>query len=203
MSCPEQLATVSIPKHVLHPAKWLNKARDDAGRSVEAARMVGTPGAFAASLIISLGQAILDAQTSTVSRRITERNEPMLRHAFLFLVVLFPIVAFAQAASLPVDLSTQDALSQLLSTLGGIKGATVLGITAVVLQAVLLFFRTSLASFAGKWRLLIVAGLSLVSGTIALVATGTPFLQALGDANTLAALQVLGHQTIKQFTEKA
>ncbi len=128
---------------------------------------------------------------------------PSFAYAFLILVFAWPVYALAQAASLPADLTTQEALSQLLTTIGGLKGATVLGITALVLQAILYVFRTPLASFAGKWRLLIVAGLSLVSGTVALVASGMPVLQALGDANTLAALQVLAHQTIKQFTKES
>lgn len=200
----EEAKTVSIPKHVVHPARWLNKSRDDLYRARQAAAMVGTPGATVACLTLAVAARILDAQTSVVSRRMIERrrHRPMkIAYAFLILVLAWPVYALAQAASLPADLSTQEALGQVLQTVGGLKGATVLGITAVILQIAFFAFRTPLASFAGKWRLLIVAALSLVSGTFALVANGVPWLQALGDANTLAALQVLGHQTIKQFTK--
>ncbi len=124
---------------------------------------------------------------------------PRFAYAFLIFVFAWPVYALAQAASLPVDLSTEDALGQLLNSLGGIKGATVLGIVGLVLQSALLFFRTPLANFAGKWRLLIVAGISLVAGTVALVVSGVPVLAALGHANTLAATQVFFHQFIQQF----
>jgi hypothetical protein len=72
-----------------------------------------------------------------------------------------------------------------------------------VLQAIMLFFRTPLANFAGKWRFLIVAGTSLVAGTVALIATGTPVLAALAHANTLAATQVFFHQLVTQFQKPA
>ena len=108
----------------------------------------------------------------------------------------------SQAASVPVDLSTGDALQQLINSLGGLKGATALGIAVFVVQAILLFFRTKLADFSGKWRIVIVAGLSVVVGTLSLLVSGLPITAALVHADTAAAVQVFIHQLWKQFTEK-
>lgn len=124
-------------------------------------------------------------------------------------ILLVPAVAFAQVdpASLPVllptaDLSTEQALGELLKSLGGFKGATALGIVFLVVQASLLFFRTKLADFAGKWKLVIVTALSLVGGVIGLLVSGVPLLAALTHATTFTSLQVFGNQFIKQFAEK-
>lgn len=106
-------------------------------------------------------------------------------------------------ASLPADLDVPQALVELLKSLGGLKGATALGIAVAVTQAVMLFFRTPLANFAGKWRLTIVASVSVVATVIALMASGLPFLACLVHAGTLTALQVAGNQFVKQFSEKA
>lgn len=125
----------------------------------------------------------------------------------LLAALLIPALAIAQAviepASLPTtDLTTDQAFGELLKSLGGFKGATALGIVFLVIQAVLLFFRTKLANFAGKWKLLIVTGLSLVGGVIALLVSGVPLLMALTHSTTFAALQVFGNQFVKQLAEK-
>ncbi len=106
-------------------------------------------------------------------------------------------------SSVPADLDLPQAIAMLLSSLGGLKGAGALGIAVVVTQAVMLFFRTPLAKFAGKWRLAIVAGVSVVSTVIALKATGLDFLACLVHAGTITSLQVFGNQLVKQFSEKA
>lgn len=122
----------------------------------------------------------------------------------LLAVLFLPLLALAQAepASLPSELTTAQALAQLLQALGGLKSATVLGIVGLVIQAGLLFFRTQLANFAGKWKLVIVTGLSLVGGVVTLVSLGTPWLAALSSSATLASLQVFGNQLWKQLSEK-
>jgi hypothetical protein len=200
----EDIDTQVLPEHHIHPAQWLNHARHKTRGARQDALDVGTPGARAAAALLAAALLLLDAETATISRRLSEKEKtPMFKYAVAFLCFLFPVAAIAQAASLPVDLSTQDALGQLLSSLGGVKGASALGIIAVVLQAIMLFFRTPLANFAGKWRFLIVAGTSLVAGTVALIATGTPVLAALAHANTLAATQVFFHQLVTQFQKPA
>lgn len=110
-------------------------------------------------------------------------------------------VALAQAspASLPVDLSTGEALELLIKSIGGLKGAGALAIVAFCVQAVMLFFRTPLADFAGKWKLLIVSLLSLVGGVLALKLTGLDWLGSLVHSSTLTAVTVFGNQVLKQF----
>ena len=204
MRSREDIDTQVLPEHRMHPAHWLNQARHKTREARRDALDVGTPGARAAAAMLAGALLLLDAETATVSRRISEKEKPlMFKYAVALFFLLFPVAAIAQAASLPVDLSTQDALGQLLSSLGGVKGASALGIIAVVLQAIMLFFRTPLANFAGKWRFLIVAGTSLIAGTVALIATGTPVLAALAHANTLAATQVFFHQLVTQFQKPA
>ncbi len=124
----------------------------------------------------------------------------------LSLVLFFPVVAFAQAslpATLPVDLAVDDALGQLVLSFGGLRGATALGIAVFVVQALLFFFRTKLAEFAGKWRLLVVAGLNLVFVLLALLAAGVPFLASLTHTSTALAFQVLLNQVFKQVKKEA
>ena len=123
----------------------------------------------------------------------------------LTILIALSIVAdpATMPASLPSDLDAPMAIVELIKSLGGLKGATALGIAVVVTQAVMLFFRTPLANFAGKWRLTIVAAISVVSTVVALMASGLPFLDTLVHAGTLTALQVAGNQVVKQFTEKA
>jgi type IV secretory pathway VirB2 component (pilin) len=67
--------------------------------------------------------------------------------ALAVMTLLVPILAFAQA-SLPADLPTDQALEIFVKSLGGLKGASALAIALVVVQAVMLFFRTPLANFA-------------------------------------------------------
>jgi len=101
--------------------------------------------------------------------------------------------------SVPADLEIGEALAQLVASLGGLKGASALGIAVVAVQAVLFFFRTKLAEFAGKWRLVIVTGLTVVVGILALVASGVPLMAALTHASTASAFSVLLNQFMKQF----
>lgn len=121
--------------------------------------------------------------------------------AFVF-AILIPVVALAQAASLPADLPTADALELLLKSVGGLKGAGALAIAAFCVQAVLLFFRTPLAGFAGRWRLLVVAGLTLVFGFMSMLLSGVDWKAAIVHADVLLMLQVFANQIWKQFVAK-
>lgn len=101
-------------------------------------------------------------------------------------------------------LDTTLFLKALMESIGSFKGASTLMMVALVLQLLMLFFRTQLAAFAGKWKLLVVYGLSLFGGVLALKATvpGMEWLAAFLHSNSLAAMQVLAHQVKKQFWDK-
>ena len=118
------------------------------------------------------------------------------------LTALFFLVAQTDPASLPADLDSGEALELLIKSLGGMKGAGALGIAYVITQGLMLFFRTKLADFTGKWKLLIVAGLSVVVGVMALKMSGLGWLASLVHGSTLAAASVFGNQLFKQFRKE-
>lgn len=109
-------------------------------------------------------------------------------------------VAFAQdPASVPVDLQSSEALEEILKSVGGLQGAGALGIVAVVVQVLMSFFRSPLANFAGKFRLLIVSALSMVGGVLALKLSGVDWVGSLVHSATLTSVMVFGNQIVKQF----
>lgn len=129
-----------------------------------------------------------------------------LKHIYSFaglavLSLLFTIAAFAQTGVIVPP--TNDEMGALLAALGGLKGASAVAIAVVVVQGLMLLLRTSLGEMAGKWRLLIVYLLSIVSVVLALKVSGVDLGAALVHANTLAALQVFLNQVFKQFFQKA
>jgi hypothetical protein len=127
----------------------------------------------------------------------------LLRLLAVLAAVGTPAFAFAQEAAslpaLPSDLPVTDALQLLVQSLGGIKGLSVLGIVGVVVQGLMLFLRTPLANFAGKFRLLILAALTVPAGIIALLQAGLPVQLALIHSSVLTAVMVFVHQVVTQF----
>jgi len=98
-----------------------------------------------------------------------------------------------------VDLDSGIFISAVVTAMGGMSGLGALGIVALCIQLLMLFFRTPLASFAGKWKLVIVLSLSLVGGFLAQMFNGLPWYGALLSAGSLTAVQVLVNQIWKQF----
>jgi len=98
-----------------------------------------------------------------------------------------------------VDLDSGIFISAVVTAMGGMSGLGALGIVALCIQLLMLFFRTPLASFAGKWKLVIDLSLSLVGGFLAQMFNGLPWYGALLSAGSLTAVQVLVNQIWKQF----
>lgn len=98
-----------------------------------------------------------------------------------------------------VEVPTEDVLKSVVDLIGGIKGASALAISGLVVQLLMKFFNSSLSNFAGKYKLLIVYGLSVASMVIASVVSGGSLVSALINGNVLAAVQVLCHQIYSQF----
>lgn len=119
------------------------------------------------------------------------------------ITTILALITGQDPSSLPVDVTTDEAVAAFAKLLGGLKGAGALGVALAVVQAVMYFFRTPLANFAGKWRLLIVSVLSLVVTYLGLVSAGAPWLASLIAGPVIAGLQVLGNQAWKQFATKA
>lgn len=120
----------------------------------------------------------------------------------LFSLVAFLLtmlsVAFAQDVIVPPSGAEMQAI---LTALGGLKGASSLAIVAVVVQGLLLVFRSSFAKFSGAFQLLIVNALTLVGAFVAMKSQGMPVVAIITNAQVLTAAQVFVHQLIKQFTK--
>ncbi len=197
--------TVEIAINKIQKAHALNTARAEAARAATAAVMVGGLRASAAALLVRFAGKLLDDDARVYSRRLENRTYTETNNMKLALLVLalllVPVVALAQA-SLPAELPVDQALSELLHSIGGMQGAGALGIALMVSQAVMLFFRTPLANFAGKWKFLIASGVAIVTAFLGLVAGGTNWKAALLHSAVLGSINTFAHQTIKQFTEK-
>jgi hypothetical protein len=119
----------------------------------------------------------------------------------LIVFILAPLVALGQASQ-PTDVTTftdTQAFEYFLKGLGGLKGAGALPIAVFVTQIVL-FLTSRFGNLLGRWQLLTVAGVSLVTTVLAAVATGMPWATALLSGPVVAGLQVLVHQLIVQFS---
>lgn len=110
---------------------------------------------------------------------------------------LFPLVAFAEDT-----LPDAEFWSALISFLGGVGGMSGLAIAAGVIQLAMVLLKTSYGNLAGKYKLLIVAGLSVGGAIVSGLASGLPFVNALLNGAVLAAIQVFVNEIIKHFTEK-
>lgn len=100
------------------------------------------------------------------------------------------------------DVSIVDFIMAVINAAGGLKGASILAGVGIVIQLLMLFFRTPLALFASKFKLVVVAGLSLVGGIVGLAASGMSIGEALLHSSTLAFAQVFFHQVYVQFIKK-
>jgi enamine deaminase RidA (YjgF/YER057c/UK114 family) len=116
--------------------------------------------------------------------------------------IVLMLLSFAALAQGEVIVPpTGEELLKFLQSIGGLKGAGSLAIAVVAVQGLILFFRSSFAKFSGASQLLIVNGLSLVAGVIALKASGVELSAALLHSQTIAAVQVFLHQVVKQVSK--
>lgn len=109
------------------------------------------------------------------------------------------LTVFAQDAVIPPTNEELQAFLVLISGVGGMKG---LALGLVVIQGLMLFFRSNLADFAGKWKLAIVAGLSFAFALVTGLAQGLPLMSVLLSGATLTAFQVFANQIWKQVAVK-
>lgn len=117
----------------------------------------------------------------------------------LTVLVSLLICAVAYAADAADPLPVADFFGQVWESIKGIKGAGAIGITLIVVQGIMMFFRTELAAWAGKWRLVVVYGLTIVVGVLALKIAGVSWGECLMHVQTLAAFQVFLNQLWKQI----
>lgn len=178
-------------------ARAYGKAQD---ARVEAYAIPGMRAALAAVLLSCAGKLLAAPPPSYLAGTMKNTNLGRLLALLplLVLAVLFPtMLAFAQAAaSAPTDLSLDVALQQSLPIVMSFKGASALAIAVGVTQLVMKIAQSPLGNLAGKWKLLIVTGVSIVATYLGLVAAGTPWLSALIAGPLIAAVQVFAHQLI-------
>jgi len=89
-----------------------------------------------------------------------------------------------------------------MNSLGGFKGASTLGVVGLIVQLLVLLFRTPLMAFAAKWKMVIVLTLSVGGSLISLLAQGVDWKVALLSGTVLAFAQGWFHQIWKQFVDK-
>jgi len=94
---------------------------------------------------------------------------------------------------------TSEEISAFLTMLGGLKGAGTLAIIMVIVQGLAILFRSSLGTIAGIYRLLVVNGLTLLLGIIALKMQGMEWAAVLLNSQTVVAIQVFLHQVFTQY----
>ena len=113
--------------------------------------------------------------------------------------LILPSMALAQEVTPP----KQEEIIAFLEAIGGWKTLGTLGVVMIVVQALLLFvIRPGLIKIEGKWKLVLVQGLTLIFGVASLIAvSGLSLGEALLHSQTLVAFQVLIHNIWKQFVK--
>lgn len=112
-------------------------------------------------------------------------------------VFLFGIAAFAQDGG--VTPPSGEELNLFLQSLGGVGSLKAVGIVLLVVQGLMLFFRSKLADFAGKYKLLIVTALTLIASICAGLVSGQSISASILSGGALATLQVFMNQIYTQF----
>lgn len=125
-----------------------------------------------------------------------------LKDMVKLLLVFSFVFCLASFADVTDPLPDSEFWTGLLSFLSSISGKSILALVAGLVQVAMVFFRTSLSNFAGKYKLLVVTGLSVVGVVLAGLMAGESVLVTLFSGVGLAALQVFINQVIKQFSEK-
>lgn len=115
---------------------------------------------------------------------------------FLFFAI---VPALLIAGDINEVIGTEAWILEIISQLGTLKGATTMMIVAFAVQAAMKFFKTPLAEFAGKWRLLIVAGMTIGSMVVAGLAAGMDLKSIMSGAGMLTAVQVFLNQVWQKF----
>lgn len=126
------------------------------------------------------------------------RNKMNLITLASFAFTFAALRVFGQDVTAP----SADEIQQYLAVLAGIGGLKGAALIVAIVQGLLLFFRSKLADFAGKWKLLIVSLLTFLGAFFGVVLTGKPYAQAFFDGAVLTAFQVFAHQAWTQFAPK-
>lgn len=124
---------------------------------------------------------------------------------YLLIAFLFCISGIAIAQDTVI--SNADFIQLLISSLGGIKGASAMAIAAIVVKLLLAAFNSELLGkqldkLTGKAKLSVISFLSYASGVLALTAADVSLGAALIHSAVVPLLVVFLNQVWKQFVEK-
>lgn len=117
--------------------------------------------------------------------------------------IITTILAALDPSNVVTATPDQQALDHLLQGLGGAAGAGALGIAVLITQVLMFLARSPLADLAGKWKLAIVTGVSLLATVIAGKVAGQTWMAALLSGPVVAAAQVFFHQIFDNFKPAA
>lgn len=121
-------------------------------------------------------------------------------------VFFFGIIVYATTTTtLPINTNppTLDEVGAFLQSLPQIKDLGILGIIALAVQGLLLLARSKFIELDGKFKLIIITGLTWALGVITLKVMGSDWGSALVHSQSVAAFQVFFHQLYKQWFPKA
>jgi hypothetical protein len=93
-------------------------------------------------------------------------------------------------------------LMDLVAFFSTVQGQSVLAVAAGLAQLALKAFQTPLADFAGKYKLVVVSGVTVLATVLGSMLTGLSFTAALLSGGAVTALQVFVHQVYTQFFVK-
>lgn len=121
----------------------------------------------------------------------------------LFALFSLPIMVLAQDTP-PVD-PNQDFIALLIQSIGGLKGMSTLAIVGLAVQLLIKLSSTTWIKLEGSVKLLIVSGLGIVGGVVALMLppNGLTFGAAMVHSLTLTSLMVFLNQIYQKFLAPA
>lgn len=114
-------------------------------------------------------------------------------------VDFFFALAIAQEVVAPI--ADADAIKQIITILGGTKGATAISVVLAVFQIFIIVAKTSwLDRYIGKYKFLIISGCSVIVCYVTLdITTDLNTLSILLHSTVLTAIQVFANQAYKQI----
>lgn len=110
-------------------------------------------------------------------------------------------VSLASGVTDPV--TNEQWVLELMTLIGGVSGMSQMAVIAAVVQLLMRLFKTPLGEYAGRWRLVIVSGLTFLGALIAGIASGSSLIGILLSGAVLTSMQVFVNQLYKQFKTKA
>lgn len=113
--------------------------------------------------------------------------------------ILFPLIVFGVDVS---PLPDSSFWAELLKVLGGVKSMGVASLVVAFTQLAMVFFRTELANFAGRWKIVTVLGLSVVFSIAGGIGAGLSLSQSIFSGATLSALQVFAYEFYRHWADK-